>query len=272
MILPTYTEEEILSELISDYHKVKRFAKKKAAEHLLRVQKKGSFIREEEGYLSFFTTPSNNTWRILIDYNQKNKIPWFFRACCIVEGEKKTKDYYIVRGLNTERPYFVKVTTHALIRYKERNKMNGIDGIDLSELACILFEHRETAISVRYVDTKFNLLLMKFDDLDSLDGMSYLILTNCGEYYGQRTSEGNYVFKTYISSSMSILEWLNYKKGKNSKWKKEGELLNKLLYLHQYFNKYLYSKDVLENYLYSVLNKDEEYEMKEDSPYILLRY
>ena len=272
MILPTYTEKEILSELISDYHKVKKFAKKKATEHLLRVQKKGSFIREEEGYLSFFTSPSNNTWRILIDYNQKNKIPWVFRACCIVEGEKKTKDYYIVRGLNTEKPYFVKVTTHALLRYKERNKMKGMDDIALSELACVTFEHRETAICVRYVDTKFNMLLMRFDDLEDLDNLSYLILTNRGEYYGQRTSEGNYIFKTYISTSMGILEWLNYRKGKNSKWDKEGELMDHLLILHQYYNKSFYDKDVLERGLYSIFNKDEKYELKKDSPFILLRH
>ncbi len=272
MIIPTYSEKEILSELIGDYQKVKRFAKKKADEHLKRVQKKGSFIREEEGYLSTVTTSSNNTWRVLIDYNQKNKIPWVFRACCIVEGENKTKDYYIVRGVNTEKPYFVKVTTHALLRYKERNSLEGIDGIELSELACITFEHRETAICVRYVNTKFNVLLMKFDDLDDLDDMSYLIITNRGEYYGQRTSEGNYIFKTYISSSMGIIEWLNYRKGKNTKWNKEGELMDHLIILHQYFNKSFYDKEVLEKDLYSVLNKDEEYELKKDSPFILLRH
>lgn len=272
MILPTFSEKEILSELVKDYQLVKRFAKKKADKHLLQVRKKGSFIRETVGYLSYFTTPSNNTWRILIDYNQKNKIPWVFRACCIVEGEKKTKDYYIVRGINTDKPYFVRVTTHALLRYKEKNKMEGIDGLALSELACVTFEHRETAICVRYVDTKFNVLLTRFDDLDDLENMSYLIITNRGEYYGQRTSEGNYVFKTYISTSMGLLEWLKYRRGKNSKWNKEGELMDHLLILHQNFNKSLYDKDVLENGLYSVLNKEEEYTLKSDSPFILLKY
>lgn len=271
MILPTYTEKEILSELIGDYHIVKKIAKKKAYKHLLQVRKQGSFIRETEGYISTFKTSSNNTWTVLIEYNQKKKIPWVFRACCIVEGEKKTRDYYIVRGINTEKPYFVKISTHALLRYKERNKMESMDSITLAELACLTFEHRETAICVRYVDTKINMLLMKFDDLDDLDNMSYLILTNRGNYYGQRTSEGNYIFKTYISTSMGLLEWLNYKKGKNTKWNKEGELLNHLLILHQYYNKYLYDKDVLEMYLYSVLKKDVDYKLNNDSPFILLR-
>ena len=238
----------------------------------MQVRKRGSFIRETEGYISTFKTPSNNTWTVLIDYNQKNKLPWVFRACCVVEGEKKTKDYYIVRGINTKEPYFVKVTTHALLRYKERNNLEEIDGLKLAELACLTFEHRETAICVRYVDTKFNLLLTKFDDLDDLNDMSYLTLTNRGEYYGQRTSEGNYVFKTYISTSMSLLEWFNYRIGKNTKWKREGELLNHLLVFHQYYNKSLYSKEVLEKHLYTIFKKDEEYEMNADSPFILLRH
>ena len=272
MILPTYSEKEILSELLVDYSIVKRSAKKKADKHLLQVRKRGSFIRETESYVCTIRTISNNTWTVLIDYNQKNKIPWVFRACCVVEGDKNTKDYYIVRGINTEKPYYVKVTTHALLRYKERNNLEGIDGLTLGELACLTFEHRETAICVRCVDTKFNVLLMKFDDLDDLEEMSYLILTNRGEYYGLRTLEGNYIFKTYISTSMGIIEWLNYRKGKNTKWNKEGELMNHLFILHQYYNKSFYDKEVLEKDLYTVLNKDEEYELKKDSPFILLRH
>ena len=41
------------------------------------------------------------------------------------------------------------------------------------------------------------------------------------------------VFKTYIPTSMGLLEWLNYKRGKNTKWNKEGELMEHLLLLHQ---------------------------------------
>jgi len=271
MILSTYSEKEILSELIGDYSIVKRLVKKRSDKHLFQVQKRGSFIRETEGYVCDIMTSSNNLWKVLIDYNQKKKIPWVFRACCVVEGEKGTKDFYIVRGINTDKPYFVRVTTHALFRYKERNNLEGIDGITLAELACLTFEHRETAICVRYFDTKINLLLTKFDDLDDLKDMSYLIITNGGEYYGLRTSEGNYVFKTYISTSMGLVEWLNYRRGKNSKWNKEGELMDHLLLLHQYYNKSLYDKDLLERHLYSVFDKDMEYEMREDSPFILLR-
>ena len=48
MILPSYTEKEILSELIADYSIVKRLSKKRANKYLQQVQKRGSFIRETE--------------------------------------------------------------------------------------------------------------------------------------------------------------------------------------------------------------------------------
>ena len=271
MILPaTYSEKEILSELIGDYFIVKKFAKKIADAYLLKAKKSGRFIRDIEYNSYSVTTKSNNKWNVEIEYDQRNKIPWLFRACCIEKKKKKTKDYYIVRGTNSDKPYYVKVTTHALLRYKERNNSGSVN-ISLATLASLTFEHRETAICVRYVDTKLNQFLMKFDDLNDLNDMSYLILTNRGEYYGQKTPEGNYVFKTYISTSMGLLEWLNYKKGKNTKWNKEGELMDHLLLLHQYYNKSLYDKDVLENHLYSVFDKNMEYEMKKDSPFILLK-
>ena len=44
-----------------------------------------------------------------------------------------------------------------------------------------------------------------------------------------------------------------------------------LLLLHQYYNKSLYDKALLETHLYSVFDRDVEYEMRKDSPFILLR-
>ena len=49
MILPaTYSEKEILSELIGDYFIVKKFAKKIADAYLLKAKKSGRFIRDIE--------------------------------------------------------------------------------------------------------------------------------------------------------------------------------------------------------------------------------
>ena len=271
MIIPTYTEEEILRELIFDYKIVKRMAKKIAVAHLDKVKKSGGFIRETDYDSYTITTVSKNVWNVEIEYDQTKKIPWLFRTCCKVEGDKKTKDYYIVRGLNTEKPYFVKVTSHALKRVKERNSFSNPESIKPELLACWVFEHREIAVCMRFVEMKYTKLLINMDDVDEIENMSYIVLTNRGTYYALKTPGGNYIFKTFISSYMGVKEVINYKNGKITKWHKEGELLYNMFLMHQYFNKHLYDKHSLDNWLYSVINKDDELELNKNSPLFLLR-
>ena len=271
MIISTYTEDEILRELIFDYKIVKQMAKKIATAHLNKIKKSGGFIRETDYDSYTITTVSKNVWNVEIEYNQTKKIPWLFRACCKVEGDKKTKDYYIVRGLNTNKPYYVKVTSHALKRVKDRNKFPNPESIKPELLACWVFEHRETALCMRFVNLKYATLINNMEDVDELENMSYLVLTNRGIYFALRTLGGNYIFKTYISSYMGVKEMINFQKKKNSKWEKEGELVDLMITLHQYYNKQLYDKEVLEHDLYSVLDKDVELEREENSPLILLR-
>ena len=271
MIIPTYTEHDILRELISDYKIVKRTAKKIADTHLNKVKKAGGFIRETDYDSYTITTTSKNVWNVEIEYDQTKKIPWLFRACCKVEGEKNTKDYYLVRGLNTEKPYFVKITSHTLKRVKERNNFPHPEHLTLELLACWTFEHRETALCMRFIDLKYNQLLKDMDDVDDLKDVSYIVLTNRGIYYALRTPGGNYVFKTYVSTYMGLKEMMNYKNGKNTKWKREGELIDLMIELHQYYNKQLYDKETLEKGIYSIIDKDQELTRAENSPLLLLR-
>ena len=270
MIVPKYTEKEILSELIKDYANVKKEAKKIASKHLLKAQKSGRFIRGNEFDSYTINTCMGNVWNLEIDYDQTKKNPWTFQTCCIVESEKKTKDYYLIRGLNTDKPYFVKVTTHTLLRYRDRNKMG--DNTFFPFLACRTFIHGETGVCTMFVNFKFLQILNNMDDVDEMKDMSYIVFTHCGFYYAQRTPDGNFIFKTYISTAMGLQEMINHKKGKITKWSTEGELLSDLLLFHLYFNKKLYDKEVLDNYLYSIINKDEEYELKKNSPLILLKH
>ena len=155
MILPTFSEEQILSELLIDYKQIKKYSKKKADAYLLKVKKSGRFVRDTDYKSYTVKTGLNNVWNVEFEYDQTKKIPWLFRACCIVEGEKKTKDYYLVRGVNSENPYYVKITSHALKRHKERNNFDKYH-LDLSTYACWVFEHRETAVCMRFIDIKFS--------------------------------------------------------------------------------------------------------------------
>ena len=120
MILTTFTEEQLLSELVIDYKRIKRIAKNKADAYLFKAKKSGRFIRDTEYESYTIKTVLNNKWNVEIEYDQRKKIPWLFRACSIIESDKKTKDYYIVRGVNS-KPYYIKITSHALKRFKDRN-------------------------------------------------------------------------------------------------------------------------------------------------------
>ena len=51
MIIPTYTEEDILRELIFDYKIVKRIAKKKADAYLEKVKKRGGLCSHGDKHL-----------------------------------------------------------------------------------------------------------------------------------------------------------------------------------------------------------------------------
>ena len=72
MIISTYTEEQILAELIKDYAAVKRFAKKIADKDLAKVRKRGGFIRHDEYWCIRFNSDTRNKWFITLVYNQSN--------------------------------------------------------------------------------------------------------------------------------------------------------------------------------------------------------
>ena len=273
MILTTFSEEQTLSELIKDYSFVKRQAKKFADVYLKDKRKRGVFIREDEFDFHQITTSSSNKWFVAVVYNQTKKIPWRFCACCVVEGNKKTKDFYLVRGMNTEQPYYVKVTSHAIKRYNERNNIDTHVGYIMPEaIACILFEHRETAICLKFIDFKFHMLLNKIKDASEIEGMSHIILTNRGIYYGLRSSLGNYTFKTYISTKMSVNEVKILLLKKETKWEQEAQHVLVMISLHQYYNKWLYDEEDLDKFLYQQIDRDAELTLNDNSSVFLLRH
>lgn len=270
MILPTYTEEQILQELVADYAGVKRKAKKIADTYLDKAKKSGRYIRKTEYKLYTIETPNYNSWFIVIEFNQTYKNPWTFRSCCVVENEKTSKQYYILRGLSINEPYFILLTSHTLKRIRER-AFNTHKSITLEMLACWALEHREIVVGVKYVDLKYLPLLSKIDDSDKIDNLSYFILTNHGAYFSKKTPKGNYVFKTYITTMMGLKESLNVAINKLTKFDKEGKLFWLMFVLHQYYNKELYEKDSLDAILYEVIGKGKGIKLIEKSPAVILK-
>lgn len=274
MILQTFTEEEILNELIADYNIVKRKVKNIARDYLDKAQKKGKYIRESEYSTYDLVTSRKNKWFIEIEYNQTIKTPWVFRACCIVEGEKNNKEYYILRGLNTDKPYFVKVTSHTMKRINERKNYN-LDPSYMKFLACRIFVHRETAICMKFIDIKYHNILAQLeitDNMEDPEDTSHIVLTEHGVYYAYKTALGNYIFKTFITNLTGLQEAINSLKNKYTKWQKEGELITTMILIHMYYNKSLYDKKTLDNMLYRFLDKDTEYDFDNVSGLYLLKH
>lgn len=270
MILPTYKEEQILKELIDDYANVKSVVKKKATVYLKDVKKRGKFIRTDEYEAFDIKTCLGNKWYAYITYNQTNKVPWFFFACCIVEGDKKSKDYYVVRGLNTDKPYFIMFTTHTLKRMRERIKLDY--DYSLEYLVTHAFVHRETAIASAFMDIKMQMLMGEMDDEKEMTNLSYFVLCNSGVFYAQKTPLNNFIFKTYVSHYMTSEEMKKLMDNKQSKYCREAEHMFYASNFHQYYNKWLYDKDILDGMLYRHIDKNAEYELKDTNMVIALKH
>lgn len=270
MILHTYKEEEILKELIEDYKEVKRNAKKRANKYLSSSKQRGRFIREDEEDKVYVQSSNNNQWFYGIIYNQTQKVPWKLYSCCIVEGEKNTKEYYVVRGLNTESPYFVKFTSHTLKRIRERN-FRSKTAYTPELLASICFKHRETAVAAPFAGLQYIEMLRKLNITETPDDMSYMLLTEMGVFYGYITDQGNYLIKTFISPMMGIESVKSFIAGEKSKWDLEGNILCYMILLHQYYNKSFYDEDVLENMLYYSCGHNNELVLKPNSKWFLLK-
>ena len=119
MILPTLKEEQILNELLTDYAEVKRDIRKTVKKRQRAAQKRGHTIRNGSVEVLTTRTKNGNNWVCCVYYERDRTASWNLSACCEAEGEKGRKDYYLLRGLS-DQPYFIRLTSHAVRRYKER--------------------------------------------------------------------------------------------------------------------------------------------------------
>lgn len=270
MILPSLSEQEILADLVSDYKAVKKQAKKLSDKYLKDSQKRGHYIRQDEFVGFKAQMSSGNEWFVNLTFNQTKRVPWTMSACTYAEGERKTKDYYIVRGLNTDKPYYLKFSTHALMRWRERQGYDRFEGVMLDDIATCVFEHRETAIAVRYIEKEYALILQGMEDANEIEGMSHMIFTFCGTFFGYRTTDGNWDVKTFITPSMAADELQRYIKG-NKKRELQVKLFHHLVNYHQYYNPWLYSDADMAPFLYKNMMNGMDFGIDEGSSAYLLK-
>ena len=91
MIIPTYSEDEILRELIFDYKIVKRMAKKIAIAYLNKNKKRGGFIQETEYDSYTITTISKTNGMLKLNMTRQRKSPGCFVRAAKLKVKRKQK-------------------------------------------------------------------------------------------------------------------------------------------------------------------------------------
>lgn len=122
MIVPGLSEEKIIEELIFDRKIVANQAKKSAKKIVARLLKEGrdGIDKDYDYYYTMTTSKLNNQWYYVVVVNMKKEPYWTHYAACMAESIRGTKDYYLLRGFSINKPYFIKVSSHALKRFLER--------------------------------------------------------------------------------------------------------------------------------------------------------
>ena len=237
MIIPGFSEEKILEELIYDKGVVSKEAKKLAKKHILRLQKTGRDGKDEDFcYTIDLTTAVNhNRWLVLVMINMSQNPKWFHRAVCLVESEHGTRDYYIVRGFSNNQPYYIKFSSHVLKRFQERmikEKMRSTIHFDTDWLPTMVIMKGEVIPWMKITDPRLLQTVLDSEDRHEIDTLFYTIN---GCYIGHETPSRNVEFKTFLNNHR------NYKKNE------ENIALYMCELAHAAFNKKLYPKKYLDN-------------------------
>lgn len=208
MIVPGLSEDKILEELVSDRKFIANEAKKIARKQILRLQKGG---RDGINELLDFNYEikvggTNNRWRLVILINMAKRVKWYHQAACYMESEYGTKDYYVLRGLSNEKPYFIKISSHALKRFRER-AIEERFGVHLSfngdVFVPLIFRKGEIITWMKIIDPVYWKFLYD-PDCEGQNVLTNLYYTYFGIYLGYRTEGGNYEFKTFLRNNIKL--------------------------------------------------------------------
>lgn len=197
MIVPSYTEDDILRELLDDYKSVERKAKKIGLKEVEKLKKLGS-VKEPKLISEYFRTKNGNKWHLLIVCDPRKKYPWAHRQHCVVELENGRKDVYFLRGVRFGPPYFVKIYSHALRRMRERFCPKSGQAVETNPdvmVDKIAFHPREQGFYQRLTPPDLAEFIEECEDRSDVAGIA---VTRASVFVGYRSDKGNYVFKTFL--------------------------------------------------------------------------
>ncbi len=237
MIISRLSEDRILEELIFDRKIISNEAKKIAKKEIARYEKEGKvgIDNDNELYYTITTGKLHNTWKCLIIVNMKKKPFWTHYAACMVESEMGSKDFYLVRGFSNNEPYFIRFSSHAIKRFKERGvqeRLNTEVDFPIEEWAPTLIRKGEIITWMKITDPKFLGIVLDSEDKNI---MTTLFYTSYGCYLGYETEGGNFEFKTFLNNNKSL------------KKIHETEVMNYCKAAHVLLNPSFYLEEIVEN-------------------------
>ena len=203
MIVPSYTDDRILQELMDDWPGVKRKAKKLGESLMARMPKSRIGLNRDriEGNSTLHTSKNGNKWRVSA-YCQQGSTTWWSVCYCEAENDHGTKSYFYLRGMNTPKQYYVHVIPHAIKRIRERwitvdRQPLFADKSTQQIMDWAVFDRHECGIFFAAGKVRKGV----FQPFTDGDGNTPGIVTvKYGNFYARRTPLGNFIFKTYIIS------------------------------------------------------------------------
>ena len=206
MILPGLPEEQILAELVSDRKIVANKAKKIATKKITQMMKSGlDGVDRLELIPTIVTTESlHNRWYVSVIINMAENPKWYHEATCCVESDFGTRDYYLIRGNKEKKPYFIKISSHAMKRFSERELAKNLHcetNFDSGELSPLIIRKGEIISWMIVANQKLLKQALACEDRSKFNILFY---TFYGCYMGYETPQRNYVFKTFLNHSNNL--------------------------------------------------------------------
>lgn len=243
MIISGLPEDRILEELIVDSKIIANEAKKIAKKAILRLQMSGrDGIDDDVDFTkSMTTTKNNNSWFVVVVINMAKNPKWYHQAVCYHESGYGTKDYYIVRGFSKNKPYYIKFSSHALKRVKERlfhERLGNYNQLQPEWIPALAIRKGEIISWMKITDPRLLKTVFESEDRHTINTLFY---TSYGCYLGYETEKGNVEFNTFLNNNQEL------------KKAEENVALYMCKLAHVAYNKKLYSKE----YIAKVMNDEE---------------
>lgn len=177
MIVPTYSDAQILKELHEDLIIIKGNTRKASKKKLIKIIASGMTSKE---YIDEYEVISSNhnRWFVTnsIKANRRGQITT--RACCVVNTDKG-KDYLIVRGTKWGGLFFLRVYAHVISRMKDRDKRK-YNNMRSESVCNRIFKPHESAF-LFYTKQKD---VERFWTNDVKEDVNSMMVTESGVYFG----------------------------------------------------------------------------------------